>query len=265
MGPREIRTWNINSAGVWPDFWKKARFSPFRPQREFRHVWGVKIGVFGHGESIFEVFRPTRGPLGPQNSKNTQKRAIFFSYLALARQDPGWFRVFIAYSCSHREYRSNGVSHSPNPGLEPPPNGPQSWVGVNFGPKRPQKSIIGPKMALFFRVDPWDFTVPLGYRMPHVHLKFEPNPPKNAREMAKKPFFLWFFFSYLALARQDPGWFRVFITYSCSHRAYGSNGVWHPPNLAGEPPLKWPQSWSGRDFGVKMTPKGLKKLQTGGD
>ena len=135
-------------------------------------------------------------------------------------------------------------------------------MGVNFGPKRPQKSIIGPKMALFWGVDPRYFTVPLGYCMPHVHLKFEPNPPKNAREMAKKRFFLWFFFSYLALARQEPLRIQVFFAYSCSHRAYGSNGVSHAPNLVGEPPLKWPQTWSGRDFGVKMTPKGLKKLQT---
>ena len=160
-------------------------------------------------------------------------------------------QVFFAYSCSHRTYGSNGVSHPPNLAGESPLKWPQSWVGVNFGPKRPQKSIIGPKMALFFRVDPRDFTVPLGYRMPHVHLKFEPNPPKNAREMAKKPFFLWFFFSYLALARQEPMRLQVFIAYSCSHRAYGSNGVSHAPNLAQEPPLKWAQSWSGRDFGVK--------------
>ena len=38
-------------------FFKK---SPFRPKREFRDVWGVKIGVFRHGESIFEVSRPPR-------------------------------------------------------------------------------------------------------------------------------------------------------------------------------------------------------------
>ena len=150
VGPREIRTWNINSAGVWPDFWKKARFSPFRPQREFRHVWGVKIGVFGHGESIFEVFRPTRGPLGPQNSKNTQKRAIFFSYLALARQDPGWFRVFIAYSCSHREYRSNGVSHSPNPGLEPPPKWAPKLGGGEFWTKKTPKINYRAQNGTFF-------------------------------------------------------------------------------------------------------------------
>ena len=42
-------------------------------------------------------------------------------------------------------------------------------------------------MALFFWVDPRDFTVPLEHRIPHVHLKFEPNRAKNGREMAQKP------------------------------------------------------------------------------
>ena len=59
---------------------------------------------------------------------------------------------------------------------------------------------------------------------------------------------LTLFFSYWALALHQPPRDRVFLTYSCSHRPYGSNGVSYPPNPDREPPLKWPQSWSERDF-----------------
>ena len=63
------------------------KFSPFRPKREFRHVWGVKIGVFWVGKSIFEGFRVLRGLLGvlilinPSTNHQKKFKQPFFDHL----------------------------------------------------------------------------------------------------------------------------------------------------------------------------------------
>ena len=152
IGPKKKFSQFLGSNfGVYP---KKSPKSPFGPQREFRHVWGVKIGVLTRAKSIFDVFRPTRGPLGPQNSKNTQKRAIFGSILALARQDPERFRVFFAYSCSHRAYGSNGVSHTPNLAWRAElwaPKVGSTWI---LDQKDPKNQFSGPKWHFFLELTP---------------------------------------------------------------------------------------------------------------
>ena len=73
----------------------KSNCSPFRPQREFKHVWGVKIGVIGRCESIFEVSRPPRRHLVAKKCK----KHVIFSILTLIFQgtkgDPVFFPIFL--------------------------------------------------------------------------------------------------------------------------------------------------------------------------
>ena len=78
----------------------------------------------------------------------------------------------------------------------------------------------------------------------HLAPKRPRNRPRKSKIAKKKYFFL----RYLALA--PLGWGRdpLFITYSRSPRPHRSNGVSHSPNLEGEPPQKWLQSWYGGDF-----------------
>ena len=66
----------------------------------------------------------------------------------------------------------------------------------------------------------------------------------RAQISPKMPHFLTLIFSSGPLALHQPPRDRVFLTYSCSHRPYGSNGVSYSPNPDREPPSKWAQSWA---------------------
>ena len=85
-------------------------------------------------------FPPSFGPFGPkmvekwaQKVKNRLKKSTFFlRYWALARSNPGRDLLLTAYSCSHRAYGSNGVSHSPNPAGGWEKTGPKVGPVVKF-------------------------------------------------------------------------------------------------------------------------------------
>ena len=78
---------------------------------------------------------PKRPRNRPQKSKIGPKNHFFLRYLALAPPRSLRDRVFIAYSRSPRAYRSNGVSHSPNPVREPPSKWAKIWAYFSvFGP-----------------------------------------------------------------------------------------------------------------------------------
>ena len=72
---------------------------------------------------------------------------------------------------------------------------------------------------------------------------FGPKIAEKLPYLAKKPHFRAIFLRFELLLPNLVGRIRDCSPYSCSHRAYGSNGVSHSPNLAREPPLKWPKSW----------------------
>ena len=69
--------------------------------------------------------------MGPK-VKKWRFSELFFSILALALHQPCRVRHFFAYSCSHRPYGSNGVSHDPNPAREKSLGGPEVGPVVKF-------------------------------------------------------------------------------------------------------------------------------------
>ena len=100
-------------------------------------------------------FPPSFGPFGPkmaekwaQKVKNRLKKSTFFlRYWALARSNPGRDLLLTAYSCSHRAYGSNGVSHSPNPAGGWEKMGPKVGLVVKNGDFWGHFQILGPKEA----------------------------------------------------------------------------------------------------------------------
>ena len=95
--------------------------------------------------------------------------------------------MFFLHIIVATEHTDPTVYHTPltspgEPSYEPPKLGRRE-----FWTKKTPKINFRAQNGTFFGVDPRHFTVPLGYCIAHVHLKYEPNQPKNAREMAKKP------------------------------------------------------------------------------
>ena len=103
--------------------------------------------------------------MGPK-VKKWRFSELFFSILALALHQPCRVRHFFAYSCSHRPYGSNGVSHDPNPAREKSLGGPEVSPVVKFWAqnfskclKKLQTAISRPllvQMSWFFA---WGFVV----------------------------------------------------------------------------------------------------------
>ena len=83
----------------------KSNCSPFRPQREFKHVWGVKLGVIGHCESKNGVFEWFRRHLV---AKKCKKHVIFSIWTQIFRRATGG-PVFFPSSCRAVKWVSDGI------------------------------------------------------------------------------------------------------------------------------------------------------------
>ena len=83
----------------------KSNCSPFRPQREFKHVWGVKLGVIGRCESKNGVFEWFRRHLV---AKKCKKHVIFSIWTQIFRGATGG-PVFSPSSCRAVKWVSDGI------------------------------------------------------------------------------------------------------------------------------------------------------------
>ena len=99
---------------------------------------------------VSDHLAPKRPRNRPRKSKIAKKFYFFLRYLALAPWVGGRDPLLTPYYRSSRAHRSNGVSHSPNPVLEPPQKWPQSWSAGDFG----GQNGVDPPETLFFTISP---------------------------------------------------------------------------------------------------------------
>ena len=140
-----------------PIFW--ARFGLKRAKTPKWHFFsglrarGMRDPLLARAQGSHQVsghLAPKRPRNRPRKSKIGPKNHFFLRYLALAPPRSLRDALFIAYSCSPRAHRSNGVSHSPNPVREPPQKWLQSWSGGDFW----GQNGVNPPRTLFFTISP---------------------------------------------------------------------------------------------------------------
>ena len=138
-----------------PIFW--ARFGLKRAKTPKWHFFsglrarGMRDPLLARAQGSHQVsghLAPKRPRNRPRKSKIAKKKYFFLRYLALAPPRSLRDRIFIAYSCSPRAHRSNGVSHSPNPVREPPQKWLQSWSGGDFW----GQNGVNPPRTCFFTI-----------------------------------------------------------------------------------------------------------------
>ena len=146
-----------NFIGQKPHFW--ARFGLKRAKTPKWHFFsglrarGMRDPLLARAQGSHQKsghLDPKRPRNRPQKSKIGPKNHFFLRYLALAPPRSLRDALFIAYSCSPRAHRSNGVSHSPNPVREPPQKWLQSWSGGDFW----GQNGVNPPRTCFFTISP---------------------------------------------------------------------------------------------------------------
>ena len=136
-GPKRDTYLEHKFGGGLARFLKKSPiFTVSPPEGVQTCVRGKNRGFWAWGVH-FWGFQTHPGPPWAPKFQKYPKTGHFFQYFGSSSSGTRRIQVFFAYSCSHRPYGSNGVSHAPNPagGWEKmgPKVGPVEIFGVKMG------------------------------------------------------------------------------------------------------------------------------------